>query len=338
MCLFLKQSTAAVVSFGPFLDKTDGVTPETGLVSSLDHGTTGILLSKNGGTLTIRHATVTATTYDSYGNYKVTLDTTDTNTLGTLRMQFIETATCLPVWQDFMVLPANIFDSLVSGSDLVDVSVVQLNGGAQSLTDLKDFADTGYDPSTHIAAADIQTIKTQTVTCSGGVTVPAATLASTTNITAGTITTVTNLTNAPTNGDLTATMKTSVTTACTASTPTAAAVTGAVGSVAAISAGAITASSFAAGAIDAAAIATDAFGALELAAGAATEIATAVWTTTIETGVNATQQLQLIGAATAGPCSGGPGSPVFKGTDGTTTRITGTADSDGNRTAATYNV
>jgi len=38
-------------------------------------------------------------------------------------------------------------------------------------------------------------------------------LATPTNITAGVITTVTNLTNAPTNGDLTATMKTSVTTA-----------------------------------------------------------------------------------------------------------------------------
>jgi nitrate/nitrite transporter NarK len=55
--------------------------------------------------------------------------------------------------------------------------------------------------------------------------------ASTTNITAGTITTVTNLTNAPTNGDLTAVMKTSVTTAATAATPIAASVTGAVGSV-----------------------------------------------------------------------------------------------------------
>ncbi len=56
-------------------------------------------------------------------------------------------------------------------------------------------------------------------------------LATPTNITAGVITTVTNLTNAPTAGDLTATMKTSVTTAATAATPTAAAVTGAVGSV-----------------------------------------------------------------------------------------------------------
>lgn len=62
-------------------------------------------------------------------------------------------------------------------------------------------------------------------------TFPSGTVANTTNITAGTITTVTNLTNAPTAGDLTATMKTSVTTAATAATPTAAAVTGAVGSV-----------------------------------------------------------------------------------------------------------
>ena len=40
----------------------------------------------------------------------------------------------------------------------------------------------------------MDTIKTQTVTCSGGVTIPAATLASTTNITAGTIATVSSVT------------------------------------------------------------------------------------------------------------------------------------------------
>lgn len=58
-----------------------------------------------------------------------------------------------------------------------------------------------------------------------------ATIASTTNITGGTITTVTNLTNAPTSGDLTNAMKTSVTAAATAATPIAASVAGAVGSV-----------------------------------------------------------------------------------------------------------
>jgi hypothetical protein len=61
-----------------------------------------------------------------------------------------------------------------------------------------------------IVKADLDTIKTQTVTCAGGVTIPAATLASTTNITAATgvvlsgvthtgaiIPTVTTLTNLP---------------------------------------------------------------------------------------------------------------------------------------------
>lgn len=96
-----------------------------------------------------------------------------------------------------------------------------------------------------------------------------ASVASPTNITAGTITTVTNLTNAPTSGDLTATMKTSVTTAATAATPIAASVTGAVGSVTgavgsvtgavgSVGAGGITAASHAAGAFDAASLATDA--------------------------------------------------------------------------------
>lgn len=59
--------------------------------------------------------------------------------------------------------------------------------------------------------SDIDTIKTNPVVNGGTITFPTtATLASTTNITAGTIATVTNLTNAPTNGDLTAAMKASV--------------------------------------------------------------------------------------------------------------------------------
>lgn len=126
----LKQSTAAVISFGPHLDKTDGNTLETGLVSALDHVSTGIKLSKAGGALTIRHATVTASTYDSYGNYLVTLDTTDTDTVGRLKIQYADNnTTALPVWDEYFVLPANVYDSLV-GSDLLQVDVTQLLGTA----------------------------------------------------------------------------------------------------------------------------------------------------------------------------------------------------------------
>lgn len=178
----LRQSTAVVVPFGPFVDKTDGVTLEVGLVSALDHASTGIMLSKNGGTLAVRNAAVTASEYDAHGCYKVTLDATDTGTLGTLRMIYTDPATCLAVWQDFMVLPANVWDSLY-GADFLQVDAWQLKGIEQSMTDLKDFADSGYDPAAHKVAGVV--------------------LADT----------ATNLTNAPANGDLTAAMKSSVTAA-----------------------------------------------------------------------------------------------------------------------------
>lgn len=103
-----------------------------------------------------------------------------------------------------------------------------------------------------IPDVNVKNIDNDAASASGTVTFPNATLASTTNITAGTITTATNVTTV--NG-----LAANVITA------------------ASINTGAITSAKFAAGAIDAAAIATDAVDADALAGDAATEIATAVW-------------------------------------------------------------
>ena len=131
----LRQSTAVVIEFGPFLDKADGLALLSGLASAIDHATTGIKLSKNGGTLAVRHATVTASTYDAHGCYKVTLDTTDTATLGTLRVIYTDPTTCLPVWQDFMVLTANAWDSTY-GAAVMACNTTQVGGTAQTARDL----------------------------------------------------------------------------------------------------------------------------------------------------------------------------------------------------------
>lgn len=120
---YLKQSTAAVIKFGPFVDATDGVTLKTDLAAALDNATTGIKISKNGGTLAARHATVTETAYDAHGFYNVTLDATDTNTLGRLSVVYTDPETCLAVWAEFCVVTANVFDTLC-GDDALDVSVV----------------------------------------------------------------------------------------------------------------------------------------------------------------------------------------------------------------------
>lgn len=206
-----------------------------------------------------------------------------------------------------------------------------------------------FDLQTATQKVDLDTIKTQAVTCAAGVTVLAsvgtaatstaqtgdnfarlgapvgasvsadvaainakttnlpAAPASTTNITAGTITTATNLTNAPTAGDLTATMKTSVTTAATAATPIAASVTGAVGSVIGLTASDV--------------------GAIKLK----TDLIPGT-----QDGKTFAQTLLLMAVTLLGKASGlGTATAVFRALDDSKDRVTTTVDASGNRTATT---
>ncbi len=124
MTTWLKQSTATDVELGPFVDDTDGKTAETGLtISQAD-----CQLIKNGGAAAQKND-ATSASHLAGGHYKVPLNTTDTNTLGRLRL-YVNESGALPVWRDFMVLPANIYDSLVGGSDYLDVNTVQAAGTA----------------------------------------------------------------------------------------------------------------------------------------------------------------------------------------------------------------
>ena len=68
----------------------------------------------------------------------------------------------------------------------------------------------------------------------------------------------------------------------------------------------------------------------------APNVATAVWQYIIESGYSAEEIVRIIASVTAGKSSGGPGSPVFRDLGDTKDRVTGTADADGNRSAATY--
>lgn len=122
---WLKQSTAVTVVLGPFVDSTDGVTSETALtISQAD-----IRLSKNGAAFAQTNNAAGATHMEN-GNYSVPLNTTDTNTLGTLRVAVAESG-ALPVWRDFMVVPANVWDSMF-GADLLQVDLTQVSGAAVS--------------------------------------------------------------------------------------------------------------------------------------------------------------------------------------------------------------
>ena len=142
--MFLKQSTAYTFRLGPFLDSTDGNTQENALTIAY----TDVLLSKAGGALAAKSETTALTGTGVNAHYTCVLNTTDTGTLGNLRV-WCHVAGALSVWKDFLVLPANIYDSFVSGTDLIDVNTAQVGGVAQTAGDIPamvtavdDFVDT----------------------------------------------------------------------------------------------------------------------------------------------------------------------------------------------------
>ena len=149
MTLDLKQSTAVTLKIGPFVDDSDGKTAETGLTITQAE----VRLSKNGGDIAQKNE-ATSCTPDELGVYGCPIDTTDTNTLGRLQL-WVHESGALPVFHEYMVLPANVWDSLY-GSDRLQVDVREKGDSTLALTtqekaDANAEADTAlsdYDPPT----------------------------------------------------------------------------------------------------------------------------------------------------------------------------------------------
>ena len=122
MAEWLRQSTAVTKKMGPFLDEDDGKTQETGLtIAQAD-----IRLTKNGGAFAQTN-NVAGGTHDEKAYYGVPLDATDTATLGSLKVA-IHKSGALPVWQEFEVVPANVYDSYFS-TDKLYVHAVEMSAG-----------------------------------------------------------------------------------------------------------------------------------------------------------------------------------------------------------------
>jgi hypothetical protein len=202
--VLLKQSTARNLSVF-MTDSADHITGKTGL-------TLTITASKDGAAF----ASITPTvTERGTGWYSLALTTSHTDTLGDLAFHITSAGAD----------PTDLVRQVVV--DLPGATVSSVTGAVGSVTGNVGGNVTGSVGSvTARVTANTDQLAGQTVTAAAGVTFPTS-VASPTNITAGTITTVTNLTNAPTAGDFTATMKTSIGTAVAASAV--ASVTGNVG-------------------------------------------------------------------------------------------------------------
>lgn len=101
----LRQSTSVDVPIGPFVDATDGVTPETALTITQPD----VRLKKNGAAWAQKAAAQTLS-HEENGFYEVTLDATDTNTLGLMRLAVFESGAA-PMWEDFLVITQGEWDA-----------------------------------------------------------------------------------------------------------------------------------------------------------------------------------------------------------------------------------
>lgn len=127
-----------------------GVADVTGAAVDADSLPTARLVLAN----VVSVAAVVGVTNNATGDYTAAATIPADATVGAfaeLQVQAIVdsvTGPYMTVWSG-RVVPAMVYDSLIAGTDVLNADVTQLGGVAQSLTDLKDFADAGYDPDTN---------------------------------------------------------------------------------------------------------------------------------------------------------------------------------------------
>ncbi len=143
----LRANTEVIVTVGPFVDVTDGFTPQTDITLGGDeaeiikHGSTSVV--------DISGATWAAVT-ECRGYYSLTLTTSHTNTEGLLVVVVQDDSDCRPVKQEYMVLSEAAYDSLYAAKDAGFMSVDLATANAAALVD--DVWDEPLTGGSHNAA------------------------------------------------------------------------------------------------------------------------------------------------------------------------------------------
>lgn len=152
----LKQSTASQeIPLGYFLDSTDGNTEET----ALSIANTDIKLWKAGAT-TLANKNSGGATHMANGLYYAVLDATDTDTLGPLVI-FVHVAGALPIRLECQVMLANVYESLVAGTEWLEATTLRNDvsiSGTTITVDKRDGSTAQYTKTgTFSAGADVLT-------------------------------------------------------------------------------------------------------------------------------------------------------------------------------------
>ena len=158
MSIKLKLQTASqYIVVGPFVDSTDGNTE----LNSLTITPSDIKIWKNNAaSFATKNESSNAVSLGSQGAYRVLFNTIDTNTAGSLVI-FVHPTGALPVRVECEVLPANVYEALVTGTEWLETTALRNNisvSGSTITVLKKDKASTQYTMTgTVTAGADVLT-------------------------------------------------------------------------------------------------------------------------------------------------------------------------------------
>src|SRR3989304_1290368 len=124
---YLKADTVTEVLIGPVVAVGDGFTPVTSLTIA---GADEAEIIKHGATTVTAITGTLAAITSADGYYVLDLVTGDVDTEGRLTILINDDSLCLPVRHDFMVVNANVFDSLfaAAATDYLQIDTVQVTG------------------------------------------------------------------------------------------------------------------------------------------------------------------------------------------------------------------
>lgn len=329
MSQVLRQSTQIVVHIGPFVDVTDGFTPE--VLVALTTADEAEIMKGGATTVTDISAATWAAITGADGWYNLTLTTSHTDTVGPLTVIVNDDSVCLPVFARFQVIEEAAYDALyaaaapgpatptniTAGTITTATNVTTVNGlaanvitaasiAADAITDAKVASDVTIASVTGsvgsvvgLTASNLDaTISSRMATYvqpTGflAATFPTGTVANTTNITAATGIVLSGVTH-------TGAVIPTVTTTTTATNLT---------------------------------TNNDKTGYALSAAGV-----TAIWAEVMDGTRTAVQAMRGFMAALLGKASGLPTAPKYRNIGDTVNVIDATTDSDGNRTAVTLDL
>lgn len=138
----LRQGTQVIVLVGPFVSNGAHDVPDAAVV--LGDADDAELVKHGGGSIVDISGRPFSQILGGSGQYNLTLTAGDTNTPGMLRVFFREQGKFQLLSHDFMVKPANVYDSMF-GVDKLDVSLVEVLGDSAAAANVKaDYDGNGF--------------------------------------------------------------------------------------------------------------------------------------------------------------------------------------------------